>query len=112
PRTYNLSVDALKRKLEKAAATGRLPKVVVPVHFAGQSCDMKAVGRLAKQYGFRVIEDASHAIGGSYSGAPIGNCEHSDMAVFSFHPVKIVTTAEGGLITTKDDRLRDSLVRL
>jgi UDP-4-amino-4,6-dideoxy-N-acetyl-beta-L-altrosamine transaminase len=100
--THNLSVNALAAKLEVAAAAGRLPKVVVAVHFAGQSCDMQGIGALARRYGFRVIEDASHAIGGRYQERPVGSCAYSDIAVFSFHPVKIVTTAEGGMAVTND----------
>lgn len=102
PRTYNLSVARLAEKLEVAAGTGRLPKVVIPVHFCGQSCDMAGIAELGRRYGFKVIEDASHAIGGSYDGAPIGDCRFSDVAVFSFHPVKIVTTGEGGMAVTND----------
>lgn len=105
PRTYNMSVDALRAKLEGAARAGRLPKVVMPVHFAGQSCEMAPIGELARRYGFRVIEDASHAIGGAYRGVPIGRCDHADTAVFSFHPVKIVTSGEGGVATTRDPEL-------
>jgi len=105
PRSYNLSASALEGKLALAEKAGRLPKVVIPVHLAGQSCDMAAIGALARRYGFRVIEDASHAIGGTYRGAPIGNCSHSDITVFSFHPVKIITTGEGGLATTNDPAL-------
>ncbi len=105
PLTYNLSPAALEEKLALAEKAGQLPKVVIPVHLTGQSCDMEAIGALAKRYGFRVIEDASHAIGGSFKGAPIGNCRHSDIAVFSFHPVKIITTGEGGLATTNDPAL-------
>lgn len=99
-RTYNMSPNALAEKLALARRNGRLPKIVMPVHFAGQSCDMRAIGKLAKEYGFKVIEDASHAIGGRYLGKPVGTCEYSDIAVFSFHPVKIVTTAEGGVAVT------------
>lgn len=102
PQTYNMSVEALTAKLERAKVEGRLPKVVVPVHLCGQPCDMQGISALAEKYGFRVIEDASHAIGGCYQGKPIGNCEHSDITVFSFHPVKIVTTAEGGMALTRD----------
>lgn len=105
PVSFNISVPALAAKLETAKREGRLPKVVIPVHFAGQSCDMKEIGELARQYGFRVIEDASHAVGGSYHGEPVGACDHSDIAVFSFHPVKIVTTAEGGAALTQDPDL-------
>jgi UDP-4-amino-4,6-dideoxy-N-acetyl-beta-L-altrosamine transaminase len=102
PRTYNMSVTALEAKLVRAEREQRLPKVVVPVHLAGQSCDMAGIHALAKRYGFRVVEDASHAIGGNYRGEPVGNCRYSDIVVFSFHPVKIVTTAEGGIAVTND----------
>ena len=96
PQTYNLSIPALADKLALAAAGGKLPQVVVPVHFAGQSCDMKAIAELSQKYGFQVIEDAAHGIGGRYGDRPIGCCQFSDLTVFSFHPVKIITTAEGG----------------
>lgn len=112
PCTYNISVARLEEKLELAARTNKLPKVVIPVHFAGQSCDMEAIAKLAAKYGFHIIEDASHAIGGSYKGEPIGNCRYSDMAVFSFHPVKIITTGEGGMVLTNNPKLYDRLVRL
>ncbi len=112
PRSWNMSVDRLEEKLVAAKAAGRLPKVVVPVHLCGQSCDMAAIGALAKGYGFRVIEDASHAIGGSYRNAPIGNCAYSDITVFSFHPVKIVTTAEGGMALTNNPELAKRMARL
>ena len=105
PVTYNLSVSALTTKLQAARLLGRLPALVIPVHFAGQSCDMKAVHALALEYGFRVIEDGSHAIGGSYGGGRVGTCRYSDIAVFSFHPVKIVTTAEGGMAVTQSEDL-------
>lgn len=105
PRTYNMSVQALQQKLETAEREGRLPKVVVPVHLAGQPCDMKAIHALAGRYGFKVIEDASHAIGGKYRGEYVGNCRYSDITVFSFHPVKIVTSAEGGMALTNDPAL-------
>jgi len=105
PRTYNLSADALEQKLIGAEIQNKLPKVVVPVHFAGQSCDMKRIHELSQQYGFKIIEDASHAIGGKYLDEPIGNCRYSDITVFSFHPVKIITTAEGGLATTNQAEL-------
>ncbi|EJN09809.1 UDP-4-amino-4,6-dideoxy-N-acetyl-beta-L-altrosamine transaminase [Herbaspirillum sp. YR522] len=108
-RTYNIDVDALAAKLEQAAQSGRLPKVVIPVHLCGQSCDMAAIHALGQRYGFRIIEDASHAIGGKYRGEPIGNCRYSDIAVFSFHPVKIITTAEGGMAVTQDDELARTL---
>lgn len=109
PLTYNLSVDALETKLEAAAATATLPSVVIPVHFAGLSCDMERIGALAQRYGFTVIEDASHAIGGRYRDRPVGSCEFSSMATFSFHPVKIVTTGEGGMVVTNDDELAERL---
>lgn len=105
PDTGNMCPDALEQKLIKADAAGRLPKIIMPVHMCGQSCDMASISALAKQYGARVIEDASHAIGGSYHDAPVGDCAYSDICVFSFHPVKIVTTAEGGVATTQDAEL-------
>lgn len=109
PKTYNLCPVALKAKLELAKSDRRLPKVVVPVHFCGQSCDMQAIKLLADEYGFRIIEDASHAIGGKYLGRPIGSCEYSDITVFSFHPVKIVTTGEGGVATTDSRKLAEKM---
>ena len=112
PVSFNMCPNALEKKLVQAASDGRLPKVIVPVHLAGQSCDMKAIGKLARRYGIRVIEDASHAIGASYDGAPVGNCTHSDIAVFSFHPVKIVTTAEGGVATTQNADLAEKMSQL
>lgn len=112
PRTYNLSIDALQTKLEEASRTGRLPKVLVAVHLCGQPCEMRAIRLLSKQYGFKVIEDASHAVGGKYLDGFIGNCEYSDITVFSFHPVKIITTAEGGMALTNDDALADKLALL
>jgi UDP-4-amino-4,6-dideoxy-N-acetyl-beta-L-altrosamine transaminase len=102
PVSFNMSVPALAAKLVEAEAVGRLPKVVIPVHFAGQSCDMAEIAGLARQYGFRIIEDASHAVGGRYGNAMVGSCAHSDATVFSFHPVKIVTTGEGGAVMTND----------
>jgi UDP-4-amino-4,6-dideoxy-N-acetyl-beta-L-altrosamine transaminase len=112
PETWNMCPALLGEKLERAAMVGRLPKVVMPVHFAGEPCDMTAIGALAKQYGFKVIEDASHAIGARHGGNPIGACDHSDITVFSFHPVKIVTTAEGGVATTRNDRLARRMAML
>lgn len=109
PKTYNMCPKRLEEKLIKAQADDRLPKVVVPVHLCGQSCDMVAINKLAKEYGFKVIEDASHAIGGRYRDQPIGNCEYSDITVFSFHPVKIVTTAEGGSALTNQKNLADKM---
>lgn len=105
PVRYTMCPTALSEKLAAAAKAGRLPKVIVPVHLCGQSADMAAIGALARQYGVRVIEDASHAIGATYQGRPVGDCRHSDICVFSFHPVKIITTAEGGLATTQDPTL-------
>ena len=109
PVTYNMSVSALSDKLAHAKTMGRLPKVVIPVHLTGQPCDMAQIHDLAQQYGFKVVEDASHAIGGQYQNQPIGNCAYSDVTVFSFHPVKIVTTAEGGMALTNDDRLAEKM---
>ena len=105
PRTYNMSVSALEAKLAEAERLGRLPKVVVPVHLCGQPCDMRAIQVLGRRYGFRIIEDASHAIGGRYLGQPVGGCQYSDITVFSFHPVKIITSAEGGMAMTNDETL-------
>ncbi len=112
PHTYNLSIEDLERRLEKAADEGRLPKIVMPVHLCGQSCDMDAIAELAKRYGFRVIEDASHAIGGKYRNGLVGNCRYSDITIFSFHPVKIVTTAEGGMALTNDGALAAKMALL
>ncbi|MBU6463653.1 MAG: UDP-4-amino-4,6-dideoxy-N-acetyl-beta-L-altrosamine transaminase [Bradyrhizobium sp.] len=112
PRTYNISVTALAEKLERAELQGRLPKVVVPVHFAGQSSEMKDIRALADRYGFRIIEDASHAVGGEYCSRKIGACEYGDIAIFSFHPVKIITTGEGGMALTNDLRLAERLAYL
>ena len=112
PRTYNLSAERLAEKLERARAAGRLPKVVIPVHLAGQPCDMRAIHDLSRTYGFRIIEDASHAIGGSYKGEKIGNCHYSDITVFSFHPVKVMTTGEGGMAMTNDPDLVKRMARL
>lgn len=102
PETCNISVAKLAEKLAAAQKEGCLPKIVVPVHLAGQSCDMAAIRELSLRYGFAVIEDASHAVGGRYKGEPIGNCAYSDVTVFSFHPVKIITTGEGGMALTND----------
>jgi len=105
PRTYNLSTERLAEKLAQAEKSGRLPKVVIPVHLCGQPCDMAGIHALSQRYGFKIIEDASHAIGGKYKGEPIGNCRYSDITVFSFHPVKIITTGEGGMALTNDAQL-------
>lgn len=112
PSTYNLSVERLAEKLEQAAKSGCLPKVVIPVHLCGQPCDMAGIHALSERYGFKIIEDASHAIGGKYKGEPIGNCRYSDITVFSFHPVKIITTAEGGMALTNNARLADRMALL
>lgn len=107
--TYNMSVSSLRIKLEKAKIENKLPKVVIPVHLCGQPCEMQGIYELSKEFGFFVVEDASHAIGGKYQNQPIGDCRYSDMTVFSFHPVKIVTTAEGGVLTTNNDTLAQKI---
>lgn len=112
PRTYNIDVHALERKLIAAQAGGRLPKAVIPVHFSGRAPDQQAIWLLAQQYGFKVIEDASHSVGATHKGEPVGSCRWSDIAVFSFHPVKIVTTAEGGVATTRNPELAGRMERL
>lgn len=109
PDTYNLSPSKLAAKLERAKSENRLPKIVIPVHFSGQSCNMKAIHALSQQYGFRIIEDASHAVGAKYLDKPVGCCQFSDITVFSFHPVKIITTAEGGLAMTNDQDLANKM---
>ena len=109
PQTYNLSATELERKLIQAKQDNKLPKIIIPVHFAGQSCNMKKIHALSQEYGFKIIEDASHAIGGKYLEQPIGCCQYSDIAVFSFHPVKIITTAEGGLATTNNKELAERM---
>ena len=103
--TNNISIQELEKKLKTARLENKLPKVVIPVHLTGQSCEMKEIYKLSQKYGFSIIEDASHAIGGKYLKEPIGNCKYSDVCVFSFHPVKIITTGEGGVATTNDSRL-------
>lgn len=112
PLTYNMSAETLGAKLEQAKKAGNLPKVVIPVHLAGQSCDMKSISQLGKKYGFKIIEDASHAIGGKYLGEPVGNCRYSDITIFSFHPVKIITTGEGGMALTNDLVLANKMTKL
>ncbi|MEQ3692769.1 MAG: UDP-4-amino-4,6-dideoxy-N-acetyl-beta-L-altrosamine transaminase [Thalassolituus sp.] len=112
PDTYNLCPKALEQKLILAKHEGTLPKVIIPVHLAGQSCDMEAIAALARQYDIRVIEDASHAIGADYAGDAVGSCRFSDITVFSFHPVKIVTTAEGGVAVTNNLQLAERMQRL
>ena len=104
-KTYNMSTEHLEQKLAEASQQGMLPKVVIPVHLAGQSCDMAGIHALSKRYGFRIIEDASHALGATYLGGSVGSCQFSDITVFSFHPVKIITTGEGGIATTNDESL-------
>lgn len=105
PRTYNICPELLAQKLDAAAAAGTLPKVIIPVHLTGQSCDMAAIHAAANKHGVRIIEDASHAIGGAYGNKPVGCCAYSDIVIFSFHPVKIVTTGEGGMALTNDAEL-------
>lgn len=112
PQTYNLDVQKLANKLEQANTTGSLPKVVIPVHFSGQSCSMEPIAQLAQKYGFKIIEDASHAIGGYHQNQPVGNCQYSDMTVFSFHPVKIITTGEGGMVLTNCSNLYKRLIQM
>jgi len=109
PLTYNLSPEELEKKLIQAKQDNKLPKIVIPVHFAGQSCDMRKIHSLGQEYGFKIVEDASHAIGGKYLDQPIGSCQYSDITVFSFHPVKIITTAEGGLATTNDKEISERM---
>lgn len=109
PRSYNLCPQSLECKLVEAERNGSLPKIVVPVHLCGQPCEMQAIHELSQRFGFKIIEDASHAIGGKYKGEPIGNCRYSDITVFSFHPVKIITTAEGGMALTNNDKLAEKI---
>ena len=111
-KTFNMSVEALSTKLIEAEKKGKLPKIVIPVHFAGQPCDMEKIYELSKQYGFRIIEDASHAIGASYDNNKVGSCKYSDITIFSFHPVKIITTGEGGMALTNDKNLANHMRRL
>jgi len=112
PSTYNLCPIALQAKLKTAAQHNRLPKIIIAVHFSGQSCDMIAIAKLAQQYGIKIIEDASHAVGAVYNGKPIGGCQYSDITVFSFHPVKIITTGEGGMALTNNQQYANSMSRL
>lgn len=106
-RTGNMDAGILASKLAQADHDGTLPAVIIPVHYAGQPCDMRAIGELARRYGVRVIEDASHALGATFAGSPVGNCEYSDITVFSFHPVKMITTGEGGALVTNDAGLAE-----
>lgn len=110
--TYNLSIEALSKKLATAKQQNKIPKIVIPVHLAGQPCDMIAIHKLSKEYGFKIIEDASHAIGASYNGIKVGSCNHSDITVFSFHPVKIITSGEGGMALSNDKEITEKLRRL
>ncbi len=112
PQSYNMSVEKLREKLVFSRANGSLPKVIIPVHLSGNPCDMASIHELANEFGFKVIEDASHAIGGKYQNEPIGNCRFSDITVFSFHPVKIITTAEGGAACTNDADLANKMALL
>lgn len=112
PQTYNIDLRHLKEKLTQAKKDGQLPKVVIPVHLAGQPCNMKEIHELSQQFGFKIIEDASHAIGGKYKEEQIGNCKYCDISIFSFHPVKIITTGEGGVATTNNLNLENSMRRL
>ena len=107
--TFNLSIAKLEEKLRKAEITGTLPKILVPVHLCGQSCDMRKIKELSLRYGFRILEDASHAVGGTYENKYIGSCQYSDITVFSFHPVKIITTGEGGMALTNDVELAEKM---
>jgi len=109
PRTYNMSVERLAEKLAEAEKSDSLPKVVIPVHLSGQSCDMAAINELSQRYGFDVVEDASHALGGRYKDEPIGNGSYSAMSIFSFHPVKMITSGEGGMVVTNDEKLLKKL---
>ncbi len=112
PFTWNMSVSRLREKLVQAKKKSQLPKIVVPVHFAGQPTEQEAIWELAQEYGFKVLEDASHAIGASRNGEPVGSCRWSDITVFSFHPVKIITTGEGGMALTNDEELADRMAML
>jgi len=112
PQTGNLSVEDLEQKLVIAESSGNLPKILIPVHFAGQPCEMADIYRLARKYGILVVEDASHAIGARYQNDCVGSCRYSDMTVFSFHPVKIVTTGEGGMVLTNNQVHFEKLLRL
>lgn len=112
PETFNMCPDKLEKKLELASSEGTLPKVLIPVHMCGQSPDMHRIGKLAKKYDIAIVEDASHAIGASFAGEPVGNCKYSDITVFSFHPVKIITTGEGGIATTNNIELQRRMERI
>ena len=109
PKTFNISIEALEKKLKNAKKNGSLPKVIIPVHISGQSCEMKEIHDLSKRYKFKIIEDASHAIGGKYKSKKIGQCVYSDITIFSFHPVKIITTGEGGIAVTNTKKYAEKL---
>lgn len=109
PDSGNMAIDALRQKLEQARSNDMLPQVLIPVHLAGASCDMQQIHYLANEFGFSIIEDASHAVGASYHDEPVGNCRYSDITIFSFHPVKIITTAEGGMALTNNSELADKM---
>ena len=108
-RNFNINISELEKKLILAKKKNKLPKLVIPVHFAGLPCDMKKIHSLSIKYKFKILEDASHAVGAKYYNEKIGNCKYSDIAVFSFHPVKIITTAEGGAALTNNKNLKDKL---
>ena len=112
PKTYNICPISLRAKLEAAESQGRLPKIVVPVHFAGQSCDMETISALGQRFGFKIIEDASHGLGGAYRERPVGNCHYSDITIFSFHAIKLITTGEGGMALTNNSDLADKMIKL
>lgn len=112
PDVYNMDVSCLRRKLDEADRTGTLPKIIIPVHLCGQPCDMAEIHDLSRRYGFKIIEDASHAVGATYLGKPVGSCGFSDITIFSFHPVKIITTAEGGMAMTNNETLARKMQRL
>ena len=111
PDDYNLSINFLKKKLQKAKLEKKLPKIIIPVHFAGYSCEMEEIKKLSKFYNFRIIEDASHALGGQYKGYKVGSCKYSDISVFSFHPTKIITTIEGGVACTNNRKIFLRLIK-
>jgi len=111
-KTYNMSIDSLENKLVQAKKDNKLPKAIIPVHLSGQSCDMEKIAELSEKYGFKIIEDASHAIGGEYNGTPVGSCQFSDITVFSFHPVKIITTCEGGACLTNNKEIYEKIYNL
>jgi UDP-4-amino-4,6-dideoxy-N-acetyl-beta-L-altrosamine transaminase len=108
-KTYNISIASLEEKLKSARLENKLPKIVIPVHYAGQSCDMKSIFKLSKEYGFKIIEDASHALGGKYCDQRIGGCDYSDVTIFSFHPVKMITSGEGGMALTNDKSIAERM---